>query len=409
VSIADGGRFSAAGPALGYLAQVEYALLVALRRMDSEESLRLSLETADDITFDVDGLPRELWQTKHHVDRRGSLGDASPDLWKTLHNWIETSNDLTACFLLTTATAPAGTASSLLGPTRSSRDVTAARAKLDVVARAAGNESSADYYAKYLSLDEEERTDLLSRVTVLEGAVAGEDITDALVATVRKATVPQRRVPLVERLRGWWHGRAMAHLTRIARGEKDWIDIQEIEEQLLRISQSLRDDNLPLDYDNEPEPTRSEVDEDERIFVEQLKVILLHHDRIRQAVYDHNRAFLQRSRWQREQLLAIGELDTYDRRLVEEWRRVFLPLEEPSSRDGASDDDKRSNARTLYLRIQERTLPEIRAEVRSGYIPLGSLHILADRLQIGWHPDWVDLLKQRLAEVQGAEEGKGVA
>ena len=405
----DSNRFSAAGPALGYLAQVEYALLIALRRMDTEESLRLSLETADDITFEVEGQPRELWQTKHHVGRQGSLADASPDLWKTLHNWIETSNDLSACFLFTTTTAPAGAASSLLGPARSSQDVSTAREKLDAVARAAGNASSADYYAKYLSLDEEKRTELLSRVTVLDGAATGEDITDRLVATVRKTTVPERRVPLVERLRGWWHGRAMAHLTRIASGEADWIDIQEIEEQLLRIAQSLRDDNLPLDYDNEPEPTESEVDEDDRIFVEQLKTILLHHDRIRQAVYDHNRAFLQRSRWQREQLLAIGELDAYDRRLVEEWRRVFLPLEEPSSDDETGDEAKRSNARRIYARLQERTLPEIRAEVRSGYIPLGSLHILADRLQIGWHPDWVDLLKHRLAEVQSVEEARGVA
>jgi hypothetical protein len=32
-------RFSAAGSALGYLAQVEYALLIALQRVDSEENL----------------------------------------------------------------------------------------------------------------------------------------------------------------------------------------------------------------------------------------------------------------------------------------------------------------------------------------------------------------------------------
>jgi hypothetical protein len=409
MAVADSNRFSAAGSALGYLAQVEYALLIALQRMDNDVSFRLSLETIDDITFDVEGQPRELWQTKHHVDRQGSLGDASPDLWKTLHNWIETSDSDSACFLFTTATATAETAASLLGPSRNSRDVMRAREILDAVARGAGNKSSADYYAAYLALSEEQRTELLSRVIVLGGAATGEDLTDRLVATVRKATVPQRRVPLIERLRGWWHGRAMAHLTRIVRGEADWIDIEEIEEQLLRIAQSLRDDNLPLDYDNEPPPTQSEVDEDDRIFVEQLKMILLHHERIRQAVYDHNRAFLQRSRWQREQLLAVNELDAYDRRLVEEWKRVFLPLAEASSDDEGSDEEKCSNARRLYVRIQERTLPDIRAEVRSGYIPLGSLHVLADRLEIGWHPDWVELLKHRLAEVQSGANSQGAA
>lgn len=409
MSVVDRNRFSAAGSALGYLAQVEYALLIALRRMDNEVDLRLSLETVDDITFEGEGLPRELWQIKHHVDRQGSLGDASPDLWKTLHNWIETSNDRSACFLFTTATASVGTAAILLGPVGSRRDVSRARESLDAIARAGGNKASADYYAKYLSLDMDQRTELLTRVVVLDAAATGEDITDQLVATVRKATVQQRRLPLVERLRGWWHGRAMAHLTRVARGEGDWIDIQEIEDQLHLIAQSLRDDNLPLDYGNEPEPTEGEVNEDDRVFVEQLKIIMLHHERIRQAVYDHNRAFLQRSRWQREQLLMVGELDTYDRRLIEEWKRVFLPLVELATDDATSDDGKRKSARDLYAKLQERTLPEIRAEVRSGYVPLGSLHILADRLQIGWHADWLELLKHRLAEVQGVEEAHDVA
>ena len=409
MSSSDANRFSAAGSALGYLAQVEYALLIALQRMDTDVSLRLSLETVDDITFEVDGQPRELWQTKHHVSRQGSLGDASPDLWKTLHNWIESSDEGSACFLFTTATAPSDSAAGLLRVMRGSHDLIAARDKLDVVALAAGNASSARYYQRYLSLTKEQRLALLRRVTVLDGAVDAAELTDRLVGAVRKSAVAQRRLPLIERLRGWWHARAMSHLTRIAQGESDWIDLEEIEERLLLIAQSLRDDNLPLDYDYQPKPTAREVSDDDRIFVEQLKIVLLHHDRIRQAVYDHNRAFLQRSRWQREQLLAIGEIDAYDRRLIEEWNRVFLPIDEPFDDGETSDADKQHSARQLYAALQQRALPEIRSEVRSGYIPFGSLHILADRLQIGWHPDWVDLLKHRLAEVRGKEEARGAA
>ncbi len=402
MSSTDSNRFSAAGSALGYLAQVEYALLIALQRMDSDVELRLSIETADDITFDADGAPRELWQTKHHIARHGSLGDASPDLWKTLHIWIETSDASTECFLLTTVAAPPDSAASLLGTARTSQDLLSAREKLDTVAGAAGNRSSASYYAKYLDLTDERRLELLARVTVLDGAVDAATLTDHLVGSVRKATTAQRRLPLVERLRGWWHARALSHLLLVAEGRGDWIQLTEIEDRLLSIAQSLRDDNLPLDYSNEPEPRQGAVREDDRVFVEQLQLILLHHERIRQAVYDHNRAFLQRSRWQREQLLAIGELDIYDRRLMEEWRRAFVPLEEPSGDGDITDEDKLRDARQLYGRLQERALPEIRAEVRSGYIPLGSLHILADRLQIGWHPDWIDLLKHRLTEAQGA-------
>ncbi|WP_052663706.1 ABC-three component system protein [Psychromicrobium lacuslunae] len=398
MSNVDSNRFGAAGSALGYLAQIEYALLIALRRMDDEDNLRLSLETVDDITFDGDGIPRELWQTKHHINRQGGIGDASPDLWKTIHNWIETSNEGSACVLFTTATASDGSAAYLLRSGRRNDDVSAARDRFDAVATKAGNTASADYYKKYLSLDEGRRTELLSRIVVIDSAATSEKITDQLQASVRKATIASRRGSLVERLRGWWHGRAMSHLAKIARGEDDWIEMQEIETQLHLIAQSLRDDHLPLDYEDEPEPTSEQVRDDDRVFVEQLKLILLHHERVRQAVYDHNRAFLQRSRWQREQLLAIGDLNKYDRSLIEEWRRVFSPLEEPS--EETTDDDKRRSARESYGRLQERTLPAIRPEVRSGYVSFGSMHILADRLEIGWHPDWVELLKDRLAEAE---------
>lgn len=402
-------RFSAAGSALGYLAQVEYALLIPLQRMEGEVSLRISLETIDDITFEDEGGVRELWQVKHHVNRQGSLSDASTDLWKSLHNWIETADDTAVCFLLTTAIAPAGSAASLLGPVRSDHDVALARAKLDAVAGASRNRAHAAYYAKYLALNEDQRRAMLGRITVLDAAVDAATLTERLLGTVRKTTTVSRRLPLVERLRGWWHGRAMTHLTRVAGGVTDWIDLEEIEAHLLLIADSLRDDNLPLDFGDTPQPTEQEVHEDDRIFVEQLKLILLHHDRIRQAVYDHNRAFLQRSQWQREQLLNIGELDSYDRRLMEEWNRVFLPVSEPAPEEEVTEAEKHRRAQELYMVLQGRDLPEIRRDVRSGYIPLGSLHILADRLDIGWHPDWVEMLRHRLEEVRPAEAAEGAA
>lgn len=403
----DSNRFSAAGSALGYLAQVEYALLIALRRMDKEPDLRLSIETVDDITFDSDGSPRELWQTKHHVSRHGGLGDASPDLWKTIHNWIETSSGEEACFLFSTAKASIGSAAYLLQESRIPSDIDKARELLDAVAIAAGNTASSEYYEKYLRFNQKERSEFLSRIVVIDSATTAEKLTDGLLATVRKATIKSRRSSLVERLRGWWHGRAMNHLNFVARGERDWIEMQEIEAQLHQIAQSLRDGNLPLDYEDEREPTPEEASQDDRLFVAQLKLIALHNERIRQAIFDHNRAFLQRSRWQREQLLTVGDLDKYDRRLVEEWRRVFLPLEGPGQ--DATDDEKRKASRANYGRFQGHPLPPIRTEVQSGYVGFGSLHLLADRLEIGWHPDWVDLLKDRIAEAQGTSQGSEVA
>lgn len=75
-------RFNAAGPALGYLAQVDYALWAMLERMDIEESFSLSIETPRRhrlACVETDDATQKL-QSKHSIDGTRSLSDASSDL-----------------------------------------------------------------------------------------------------------------------------------------------------------------------------------------------------------------------------------------------------------------------------------------------------------------------------------------
>ena len=383
-----GNQFSAASSALGYHTQLEYGLLMALQRLNTEATFKLSFETLDDIVFEPKSSPTELWQTKHHISHRGSLGNASPDLWKTLSNWIQVDNGELVCFLLTTDTAPHGSAAARLHPNRNSDDVKEAVNILNEVATNSANTKLSRYYANYLSLDETKRLDLLSKVSTIDGALKAETITDCLVMAVRLSVLPRYRIPLVERLRGWWHGRVISHLQQIASGTPDWIDAIELEEQILLIAQSLRDDNLPLDFTLEEKPSQNIVDNDKRIFVEQMRLINLPSMHIIRAVHDHNRAFAQRSRWQREDLLGINELIEYDEILIEEWERLSLPTDNMSDPRLLSSEEKCASARALYTMIQNRQLPPIRPLVRAQYISFGSLHMLADNMKIGWHPDW---------------------
>jgi hypothetical protein len=78
----SGSKFGAAGPALGYLAQVDYALLAALERMDDEDDFTMSVETLDDIVFhdaETDDAT-EKWQSKHTIRGNSTLSDASTEL-----------------------------------------------------------------------------------------------------------------------------------------------------------------------------------------------------------------------------------------------------------------------------------------------------------------------------------------
>jgi hypothetical protein len=403
----EAGAYSAAGSALGYLAQVEYALLLMLNRMDSTYELELSIETLDDIVLHDDDGPVELRQTKHHVDQQASLTDANTDLWKTLHNWIDEAGDSDSeLVLLTTATASASSAPSRLR-TEAGRDTATALTALERTARESRNVANQDYYAAFLGLTPQRRLSLLERVTVADGEVGAADLTAALNLAVRKSAPPARRAALVERLRGWWHQRVMEHLTRVAHGGRGRISMAEVESQLYSFAQSLRDEDLPIDYEDMERPDEAAVDEDTSIFIEQLRLIAMGSKRMRQCMYDHNRAFAQRSRWQRERLLKVGELARYDARLKDEWRRHFTPL---TDEEGSSaEEEVKSRARERFHALDTSSLPPIRPEVSAGFVANGSLHILADRLEIGWHPEWLEHLKHRIAEVQDEADASEAA
>jgi hypothetical protein len=396
-------RFSAAGPALGYLAQVDYALWAMLERMDIEESFSVSIETLDDIVFhdaETDDATQK-WQSKHSIDGSRSLSDASVDLWKTLHNWIAEPSGAEVHLVLL-ATARAGAIASKLRVGHE-RDVAAAMAGLERTARESESETNKPYYEEFLALSPEDRKTLLERVDVIDEAAGAASVGDDLMRAVRKSVIPRRRKALVERLQGWWHARAIAHLDAVANGRPDRITAAELEETLLGIADTLRDENLPIDVLDFPQPSEQEVSEDDRVFVAQLRLIAMGSQRMRKCIYDHNRAFAQRSRWQRDRLLEVGELGEYDAELIEAWERFFLPL---SDDEGAEITEEESRARALkaFGDLDQSNLAPIRRDVRPGFVARGSLHMIADRLEIGWHPKWLEHLQHRIAEARDAGE-----
>jgi hypothetical protein len=113
---------SAAQSAAGYLYQARLALAECLRYAYSDSSVEISIERLDDVSFEKNGAPLELLQTKHHLKKAGDLSDGSVDLWKTLRVWAEAVSDdpslpgRTRFVLITTAKAPDGSAAAHLRP-----------------------------------------------------------------------------------------------------------------------------------------------------------------------------------------------------------------------------------------------------------------------------------------------------
>ena len=390
----DASKFSANEPATGYLFQCRYALLASLRRMsECEDDFLVALETLDDVVFERHGQPAELLQLKHHVKHAANLTDGSVDLWKTLRIWCEGfAQDLiepdSLHYLITTSAASNGTAASYLKV--DGRSVDAAIGRLLQTARSSQNETNKQAYAAFLSLTDEAREGLISRIFVLDGSPDILEVLEGLKREVRWAVAFRFRDAFVQRLEGWWFRRVVNHL--VAKGEA--ILSQEIDAEMNDLREQFKEDNLPIDVlDLEIEHSAFLNEQ----FVRQLKLIDVSNPRIRIAIREYFRAFEQRSRWVREDLLHVGELDKYERRLVEEWEILFEQMRDELGED-AAEEKKKEAAHALYKWIESEANFPIRPRCNEPFVTRGTYHILANgpEPRVGWHPDFLARLKELL-------------
>jgi len=384
--------YSAAPSALGYFYQCEIALLEMLRRGDP--ALEVSIELLDDVAFE--GEQTELLQAKYHVNP-GNLTDGSADLWKTLRVWSDgaPTNQNSALILMTTSVAVEGSIAAELrpGPARNS---TSAHNRLVSHAKSASGATLARARAAFLALSDDERRDLVDRIIVIDSAPLLDSIDEAFHHELRYAAPADRRDALVARLREWWLIRAEQIVVGVASGASPRVSFLEVEARIADLRDQLSADNLPNDLEELPPPTDDAVSADQRKFVMQLRLISLANARIRIAVHDYNRAFAQRARWLREDLVELGELRTYEQRLIDEWQRVWLP--ETDDDTEMSEDDAAEFGRSVHRACDEAVVEPIRVRATAPYIMRGSMQMLADELRIGWHKDWVGRMQELLEE-----------
>ena len=395
-------NFAAVDATLGYLYQVRSALLWTLQRLKTDPEFLVGIETLDDVAFETTGSePTELLQTKHHKSGTGSLSDASSDLWKTLRIWFEghqsgavpTRSNL---YLVTTASAPAGSAAWNLRA--SSRDVSAARQALEATATTSSNKANAKAYEVFLDVDQSVQFNVLDKVVVLDTASTVSDLDDELKQEVYWAVGRQHHAAFLERLEGWWLRRV---LHQLANATSDRIGSVELESQMSDLREQFKQESLPIDDDllefSLDEATRE--GHDDSTFVRQIELTKAGKRRIAAAIRDYYRAFEQRSRWLRDDLVVGMDLHKYEKRLVEEWELSFEAMRDELG-EAAAENAKEAAARTL-LAWAEQTLIPIRPNVTEPFVSRGSLHMLSDELRVGWHVDFRD----HLAHVLNAKTG----
>ncbi|THD05838.1 ABC-three component system protein [Rhodanobacter lindaniclasticus] len=386
--------FGAGDSALGYLYQIRVALLTSLRRIDpgSDADFSIYLETLDDVVFESIGTPLELFQLKHHINSQANLTDASPDIWKSLRIWIEgrASGDIAPddrLILITThAVAEGSIASRLLAV---SRDEVCAVTVMQATAQTSTNAINKPAYELFLALSKQEQAALVSSIVIAPSSSnieqVGQDIRHEIRLTVKRDHIDS----FLSRLEGWWFTASLKHLIG---GSKVPINSGDLQAQMDDIREQLVS-ALPVDNDILEHMVDMTSYENE-IFVHQARLVGVNDRRVLAAVRDYYRAFEQRSRWVRENLVMVGDIERYELTLCEEWDLTFnralddLGQEEAEAAQGQM-------AKMIYQWVETSCYP-IQKNVDNPSISRGSLHMLANDLRVGWHPQFMSRLQHLL-------------
>lgn len=381
---------SAAQSAAGYLYQARLALAEALRYAYVDSGIEIAVERLDDVSFEKDGSPVELLQTKHHLKKSGDLTDGSVDLWKTLRIWAEAAKadpslpGRTRFALITTAQAPAGSAASYLrSADAGGRDPAKAEAMLVEAAGASRNAALIKAISAFTALTPAMRKALIAAIEVIDGAPLIADM-EALIEERLRMIAPRGKAALArEQLEGWWWPRICAALQAEKPGT---IPVLEVEQKLDDIRDSLKRDALPFDMEHVDPPQENLDTLDEMRFVHQLQTIGIGAIRLQYAKRDFYRASAQRSQWARQNLLFDGEVGRFEKTLIEEWQPRFAQMCDGLA-ESCQETTLREAGQKLYGWVETEARFPIRTAV-SRFLNVGSYHILADDLRVGWHRDY---------------------
>lgn len=397
-----GGGHSAIDAALGFYYQSLYGLLAIVKA--AEDDATVCLERLDDVEIILNGRPL-LVQLKHSLSKKpAAVSLASVALWKTLKAWIDVlpkvSLDDTCFQLVTVAPLPPGSALAPLLDGKASRAELLTR--LEAEAQRVLNEHSVAKMkgkhplphiervpgcSAFLGLPSVTREKLLSRATIHPAAndinKIQRDIDSALTTFP-----PEQRGAISQRLMEWWDlqivysfcGRRERFITKL-----------EVQQRLLEMAGELARDELLADFQFEVPPDNHNPPS---MIATQLQLVNCTKSEILSAQREEWKARSQRHKWVTERADMAGRIHRYDEYLVQEWGDRYKPMVE--QHQSAQEDEKRAAGLGIFRWSFSQAHKEIDPFAKNwsaSYYVRGTYQVLAIEKTVGWHPDYLTLLK----------------
>lgn len=391
----------ASAAALGFYYQSQYALLMLVRLKTDDPAV--AIERLDDVEIKANGQSL-LYQLKHSIQENPPpVTLACVALWKTIKVWIDAiplvSLADTRFHLVAVGSVPDGSPLMALCDEETDREPLL-KAMLEEAQRVVAERSDdrankvslrhagrAKGCEAFLALDPTIRSSLLKRIFIKPDQLTVSEIPTALSKHLHLLP-KEHRLRAAESLLAWWDLQVVYTLC----GKRERVIYRsEVEHTLSSIIPQLDEDKLTADFDMVNHPDDYEADS---MLYRQIALVGGKPSDISKAVREQWRAVNQRAKWILEKPQLRSKIASYDAKLQESWSDIHTRMVEDCE---ACSPEEIASMGLDVLRWTHDSAPKEVEPISSSwsghYYVRGTYQLLAIDLKVGWHAQYLKLLK----------------
>ena len=202
---------------------------------------------------------------------------------------------------------------------------------------------------------------------------------------------PTLRPKIARDLLEWWDFRITRSLIGTAQRE---IGKEELLDKVFEITSSFADDNLSDNFGSlEPPSLDAEIGSN---MERQITLVAGGPARVRRAALARWRARQQRARWLADRVGLRDLLDAFDQDLQDAWHDRHAPMCDDCATATAALKQRRGRGLLDWSHNSAHLeIPRLRPKWDRPFVVQGTYQDLAERLVLGWHPDFKALFRQK--------------
>ena len=386
MAMAVNARASAPGQYLGYSLQ---PVRLCFHLLSGDPKGTASIEHLDDVTLQNSANCVLLEQIKS-AQKQNPISDWSEELWKTFANWVDSIQsglvdpNSTRFQLYITPVKP-GYWANRLSETNLPADVAHLISDLEKKVRQRRKPPKCyNYIREVLEADRTMITTLIANFRLKYD----EDPIDPIRSIFRLAV----REELLDHCCAYAIGLAKELADKLIRlDQPPMINVSDFQKAIRAfIAKNNLVTILPSFASTPTDEAVEKTFDDRPVFVRQLNLVEMPHHLILRAISDFLQTASDKTEWAEKGLVVNDSLLEFDQTLVRRYEIKRLELDEL---DGTLAPDRQG--RLLYTRCVSTTASLEGREVPGHFIP-GSYNSLADRLVLGWHPEFNSILDQEV-------------